>query len=429
MWKFKVYIALSILICHQFAGAEIKLSELPQKIKAQSPKFALIQAQSQKAESSLREAWTQLIPSLEFVFGGQYQDQPAPSAALGGFSSFISPDEVYNWKIRSQWSPYLGGRIWKTLKLREKYLEQSKIDSEYELNELVKQSLEIWVRAYSVLKSMDILKESQAAQEKYLKITKRRARRGDLESFELSQVKADYYSYSPRLANYSKQLNLLKAQWLSLVGEEAQDEDFKLRPNLAPVENLKPGVSLAVQKLQFSEEVLQISQAVENSKYLPKLVLNLSYGAQTYSFLDTFDPDFWGYSLGAQVSWTFYQGGERSYKKKSWEMDRIVIEKQKQDINQKLKLSENLSQEEIQKSQLLVEQSEKWVNMAQRALHQAQRAYQIGRVSSFQILQLRNSLERAQESLNQAQVGEVLGKINFVYAKGYDLSQWVSQTD
>ena len=78
------------------------------------------------------------------------------------------------------------------------------------------------IEIYDLKEQIKILKQSENIQKKYLELTLRKAKAGNVSPYELSQAQADYFSYTPRILNVRLKVHQLEIDLKKNLGRFAQ---------------------------------------------------------------------------------------------------------------------------------------------------------------------------------------------------------------
>ncbi len=421
-------------------------------------------AESQEKAASWNVRWARSLTWPEISLSSQFQKSHSPLAAFGipNLSGFAR-QELHTWELQWEQPIYMGGSIRSGYKVKQLDHWESKWRLVALQQKEVAQIIGDVIQLLSLQGQVDIIKKSQKTQKKFLRLTRKRYKKGIAQIYELQQAEGEALSFIPRIdqlkENHSVLLNQIKV-YLNMKPHEALKVQWSLdkphtyhhnsNANASANTNMNTNTNdktttplisdfnpsqlhsmLIVAKQQrpeLQQANIQIQRAREQKKVRlsetrPSLSLTALWGFKSTAFHELGDSQTNNKSFFLKAKIPLFSGFSSTYIKRASQKD-IESAQKKQlqwERNIELELRESISN--YTSSLYRLEQIQKWHKKAQQALQSVSQSYQLGIVGSSEIYRLQLASEQATLSFLQAKSNVRLAELKYSLAMGIDLHQ------
>ncbi|MFY9497122.1 MAG: TolC family protein [Halanaerobiales bacterium] len=302
----------------------------------------------------------------------------------------LQPDEDnYQTAISIQQPLYLGGKLKMAYQQAEKALELTELQQRQKKNELLFNIIQSY---YNILLAEERVRIEEDALElirEHKRIAEVSYQAGLSLKTDLLQVEIEENKAILSLASARNDLAMARKVFTNLIGVETEDKTFQA-PGLAlkPVLDKDQALSLAREKrvefklLELNQEVLELSDKMEASAYLPNIVLVGNYQWQG----NEFSLDDGNGSISLALSMNIYDKGfsSNSRKKIAEDLNKLALTKENLEEllaieveNLLLRIEENKYNIELQKMNL---------QRAEESLALEEKRYQAGTGTNMEVL-------------------------------------------
>lgn len=318
------------------------------------------------------------------------QDPFGIGEILAQMMAAMQPEEDnYQTAISVQQPIYLGGKLMIARQQAEKALELTELQQRQKENELL---LNIIQSYYNILLAEERVRIEEDALElirEHKRIAEVSYQAGLSLKTDLLQVEIEENKAILSLASARNDLAMARKVFTNLIGVETEDKTFQA-PGLAlkPVLDKDQALSLAREKrvefklLELNQEVLELSDKMEASAYLPNIVLVGNYQWQG----NEFSLDDGNGSISLALSMNIYDKGfsSNSRKKIAEDLNKLALTKENLEEllaieveNLLLRIEENKYNIELQKMNL---------QRAEESLALEEKRYQAGTGTNMEVL-------------------------------------------
>ncbi len=318
------------------------------------------------------------------------QDPFGIGEILAQMMAAMQPEEDnYQTAISVQQPIYLGGKLMIARQQAEKALELTELQQRQKKNELLFNIIQSY---YNILLAEERVRIEEDALElirEHKRIAEVSYQAGLSLKTDLLQVEIEENKAILSLASARNDLAMARKVFTNLIGVETEDKTFQA-PGLAlkPVLDKDQALSLAREKrvefklLELNQEVLELSDKMEASAYLPNIVLVGNYQWQG----NEFSLDDGNGSISLALSMNIYDKGfsSNSRKKIAEDLNKLALTKENLEEllaieveNLLLRIEENKYNIELQKMNL---------QRAEESLALEEKRYQAGTGTNMEVL-------------------------------------------
>ena len=383
---------------------------------------------AQAAQNDYKEAWTTLVPSIDLT--GSVGEQKLSLGSLFGGSGVLT-SRSYFVGLKTTHAFIAGGRIWGTLDLKENLRDSSRLKLKSVKQKLILGFSEKLYRFQALHQKLDLVKQSQKTQEGFLNITKSKFKRGNVRSYEMDQVTAEYYSYYPRIRELERNLVNLSAEIHSDLLVPPGTLQFSLdrdapvaRVDLLSEDRLLQEASERRPDIKESElavEIAELNKTIVMSAHYPSLVFQGQWGYLSSSSDNLFDTTDTGNSFSLVLSIPIFSGLSSVYARRSAENKIMINEKDLAQKRRDLKAEVVSALEDYNASLESIRYTKKWAESSESALVKGGKSYRTGIINNTQLVQLQQSKERAASAYIDAKVALRMAVLRLKYTLGRDI--------
>ncbi|HNW98794.1 MAG TPA: TolC family protein [Bacteroidales bacterium] len=179
-------------------------------------------------------------------------------------------------------------------------------------------------------------------------------------------------------------------------------------------DNKRPEVKV----FELQEQKLDISKSLLDCKLMPKVAAfgQLGYGRPGLNMLsNTFDAF---YMLGAKVSWTLWDWNETKNDKKIIDIQKQVLETQKETFNQGIKILLEKYIADIAKYENMIESDNDIISIREKVVKTAESQLENGTITSTEYLTEMNNLLQSKINLQSHKILLAKTKVDYLTLKG-----------
>lgn len=423
----KTTLALVLFITQHADAREYKLNEVVKKFVEYSPELKAAQSQYMASHYSRKRAASLFFPQISLNASATDYKNPsllsAPGQALTG--------KTYQGSIDLVQPLFSGGAIWNGLEvagLNKSLQEQAYLQNK---QESISSIIQLALSMAALREQLSILEESQKYQERFFKLTQSKAQRGAAKNYELSQARADYLSYTPRIESAKTALTETQNRLRTNIGLNDNEPITVILPPPQKTESLN-FETLIEQALQNRPTIKQseISVAIaKKQKWLnlaedmPSLnvVGSMGYRSPTQ---DDFSKDTTKFhSVGLSLKIPLFSGLSSIHKYQTAEENIRVSEHSLASAKNNLKTDVRTALDNVSSSRELFVSSGEWAKEARKALNASIDSYRIGIITSVQVIQVQRGWEQAELSLIQNKQTYQTSLLNLRKSIGVDLEK------
>ncbi len=173
-----------------------------------------------------------------------------------------------------------------------------------------------------------------------------------------------------------------------------------------------------IKAFELQEQKLDISKSLLDCKLMPKVAAfgQLGYGRPGLNMLSNSFDAF--YIVGAKVSWTLWDWSVTKNEKKLLDLQKQVIETQKETFNQGIKilLEKNIS--DIAKYEDLIESDNDIITLREKVVKTAESQLENGTITATEYLTELNNLSQSKVNLQSHKIQLVKTQIDYLTLKG-----------
>ena len=354
--------------------------------------------------------------------------------SAGDVTSIFFPKEQFVNEFEVSWDVYGGGRIWGNISLSRLQSYSMKLQFSQAQNDGIYRLFKMVIDIYDFHEQEKILKQSESIQKEYLELTLRKARSGNVSSYEVSQAQADYFSYSPRMLNIQLRISQLEIELKKTLGRSAQmtpQMQAQIKPQTI-VDKIKMLDRALAQRLdlkinKIKKKIVKAKRGLLFSSNRPQVTVSAALGFRPNDFDDIFEGDYFTHNLSLRFHWNIFDGGAILQRLRISAAQQQAFDKEYQgflnalgaDVERNYQMKTSLDQ--------LYSQTEKWQKETQRALDQAQKSYQIGKVSQLEWIQLQKTNESAQLAFSKVKIQVMSNELERQWVVGQNLKEWAQR--
>lgn len=406
---------------------EYSIKDIVKKYIDYAPQLKAARSSYMAAHYDKRKAVSKFFPNVSL--NGSITEYENPR--ISSFPGVSTTGKQYLGSLDVTQPLFAGGALWRGLtlaNLNKSLQEQTYLQTKQEsLASIIGAALQL----AALKEQIRVLEESQKYQERFFKLTQSKAQRGAAKNFEVSQARAGFLAYTPRIANVKQQIldaqNILKVN----LGLAANDEIevsmpalFKVEPTemdklLEQASQNRPNLKMA----ELTAEIAREQKWLNLSDELPSLSLvgSIGYKSPTQSDFSKDSTEFHSISLALKIP--LFSGLSSIHKYQSGSESVRASE-------EKLTSERNTLRQEVQKAyeglmtaRDVVTSTGEWATEARKALNSSIDSYKIGIITSAQVIQVQSGWESAEVSLVQAKTAYQSALLALRKSLGVDLEK------
>jgi outer membrane protein TolC len=179
-------------------------------------------------------------------------------------------------------------------------------------------------------------------------------------------------------------------------------------------DNIRP----EVKAFELQEQKLDFSKSLLDCKLLPKVAAfgQLGYGRPGLNMLSNSFDSF--YMVGAKVTWTLWDWSETKNDKKLLDLQKQVLETQKETFNQGIKILLEKSISDIAKYEDLIVSDNEIISLREKVVKTAESQLENGIITATEYLTELNNLSQAKVNLQSHKILLEKTKIDYLTLKG-----------
>jgi len=373
-----------------------------------------------------------VMPKLQS--GGKYEYTDAIESSPLGFP--FQREQNWNANIRLVQSIYEGGRVASAIRASKLTREQSLAQYQAVVADTL---LEVRRTYYDTLLAEQQIKVRTASVEllqKELEDTTRRYDAGTVPRFNVLRAEVELANAKPRLSRARNAWRISKNTLANLLGYNLpagiwEDIPLQLTDKLEVIPytiELPAAIAQALERrpelvaLRASEGLAREDIINAKSGYKPSVQIYGGYGWRNSAFSDDLGNDIEGWTAGAEMKWSFFDGGsargkvietKAREKKASVELD---------DASRRIELEVRTAYSTFIEAKEVLVSTEKVVEQAEEALRLAKSRYDAGSGTQLDVLDAETSLTEARTIKNEALHAYLVARASMERAIGQDVA-------
>lgn len=399
-----------------WAGRPLTLTEALNWALAQNAEVRKARQDLEAATGVAIQTRAVALPRLEGNAGYTVREQ-------GGVEQFPVPGLPIripndNWSagVRLVQTVYGGGRLtsaWRSARLTE---QQARAAYDTAVAETV---LAVRTAYADVLLAAEMVRVHEASVqllEEELRQTRQRFEAGTVPRFNVLRAQVELANARPRLIRAQNSLRIARQQLAQLLGFDVPSEfsdDLPLEPadHLQPPES-KPDLAAGLKEALNRRSELAMLRHAESLQaeavrqalagYKPALEVFAGYDVHSPTFRDELDRGIGGWLAGAQVRWSFFDGGStrgRVLEARS-KQERVRVELE--DLRRRIELEVRTAYSRLMEAHEVLASTAKVQEEAEEALRLAQARYAAGTGTQLDVLSAQTALTEARSIHVQA---------------------------
>lgn len=397
----------------------------------ENPTVKINNMELQRVDYSKKEAWGQLLPSVNFT--GQYSRTLSKQTMYmdtgnGVVGIKMGQDNSYTTGLSATIPIYMP-QLWKSLKLSDNQILQNLETARASKLQLVNQVKNAYYALLLAQDSKKVLEENHATAKLNAEIFDKKHKMGTASEYDVLRANVAVTNMEPSILEAENSINQLTLQLSLLLGidagvkvEPAQSLDhFK---SLMAQHNVAADTSLvnntSMKSLDLKTDYLQKLLNTQKAAWLPTVTGNANVMWSSYSNGNPFSHFKWsGFStVGITVSFPLFRGGQRYYKQKQAQIQLDEMKWQRQNLERSLHIQVQNQLDNISKSLKQVETNAGSMKQATKANEIMQQSFKIGAGTFIQLRDTEDALMSAQLSYYQAIYNYLVAESNLELVLG-----------
>ena len=179
-------------------------------------------------------------------------------------------------------------------------------------------------------------------------------------------------------------------------------------------ENIRP----EIKAFELQEQKLDISKSLLGCKLMPRFAAfgELGYGRPGLNMLSNSFDAF--YMLGAKVSWTLWDWNETSNQKKILDLQKQVLESEKETFNQGIKIILENNIADISKYESLINSDNDIISLREKVVKISESQLENGTITATEYLTDLNNLLQSKVNLQSHKIQLIKTKVEYLTLKG-----------
>ncbi len=373
-----------------------------------------------------------VMPKLQS--GGKYEYTDAIEPSPLGFP--FQQEQNWNANIRLVQSIYEGGRVSSALRASKLTREQSMAQYQAAVADTL---LEVRRAYYDTLLAEQQIKVRTASIEllqKELEDTTRRYDAGTVPRFNVLRAEVELANAKPRLSRARNAWRISKNTLANLLGYNLpagiwEDIPLQLTDKLEVVPysvELPAAITQALERrpeltaLRASEGLAKEDIINAKSGYKPSIQIYGGYGWRNTAFSDDLGNDIEGWAAGAEMKWSFFDGGSSRGKVMEARAREKKAGLELEDASRRIELEVRTAYSTFIEAKEVLVSTEKVVEQADEALRLAKSRYDAGTGTQLDVLDAETSLTEARTIKNEALHAYLVARASMERAIGEDVA-------
>lgn len=390
---------------------------------SENPTVKVSDMEITRADYSRRETLAQLFPEVTFNAGYSRtlsKQTMYMNTGEGTVGIKMGRDNTHNAGF-SATMPLVAAQLWRSIKLSDNQIMQNIEAARASRLSLVNQVKNAYYSLMLAYDSRDVIRENYATARVNADIYDKQYRMGTASEFDVLRSKVAMQNIEPSLLEADNSIRSLSLQLKVLMGMDVATP-------------IKPATKLAAHEKTMYDDVMTLSQSLDNNTdlrslqlqtdylkqslsvqkaaWLPTLALNIGYNWYSMSDGSPFKGFNWSgnSSVGLTLSWTLFNGGGRYYKQRQAELAYKEMTWQRDNLERSLQMQQQIQLDNIQKNVRQISTCAASVEQARKANEIQEKSFRIG-ASSY--LDLRDS----EDALMQSRLSYYQSIYNFLTAR------------
>lgn len=373
-----------------------------------------------------------VMPKLQS--GGRYEYTDAIESSPLGFP--FQQEQNWNANIRLVQSIYEGGRVASALRASKLTREQSLAQYQAVVADTL---LEVRRSYYDTLLAEQQIKVRTASVDllqKELEDTTRRYDAGTVPRFNVLRAEVELANAKPRLSRARNAWRISKNTLANLLGYNLpagiwEDIPLQLTDKLEVIPYTIELPAAIAQALERRPELaaLRASQGLATediinakSGYKPSVQIYGGYGWRNSAFADDLGNDIEGWTAGAEMNWSFFDGGSSRGKVIEAKAREKKAGVELDDASRRIELEVRTSYSTFIEAKEVLDSTEKVVEQGEEALRLAKSRYDAGTGTQLDVLDAETSLTEARTIKNEALHAYLVARASMERAIGQDVA-------
>lgn len=189
-------------------------------------------------------------------------------------------------------------------------------------------------------------------------------------------------------------------------------------PDVAVTSTNYENIRSEIKAFELQEQKLDISKSLLDCKLMPKVAAfgQLGYGRPGLNMLSNSFDAF--YMVGAKVSWTLWDWSETKNEKKLLDLQKQVLETQKETFNQGIKILLEKNIADIAKYEDLIKSDYDIIGLREKVVKTAESQLENGTITATEYLTELNNLSQSKVNLQSHKILLVKTKVDYLTLKG-----------
>lgn len=392
-----------------------------------SPQIQAAKTNYSATENAIKTARGSFFPNISLTAN---KATSKTSTAIYGTSAATSTS--YTAQIELVQPIYSGGTLWAAYD----YAKVSELSAKATYNQTLQNEVfllleNIYQYHFTKIK-LESLKSFQQQQLKFLKITQRKAKRGNTKSYEARQANANYLSYIPRIQSIQMAIKPLFYKLQNLLGWNHNfnislelEKSFKKLPKLSEsyIRN-----SIFKKRNEYllqthAVEINKIQKKLNRAEHMPSLNFVATKGYQAVDTSDLFEEGSDIHTYALSLSIPLFSGLSGVYQSR-YDNEKIKEAQIKLNSAENAMILEIKSNSDLYQLQLdLLSSSKSWRDEAFKAKNLADKNFRSGKIDSLQMQQVLNAFESAELAYIDAQLSFHLAQLRLDKSLGKNLAE------
>ena len=373
-----------------------------------------------------------VMPKLQS--SGRYEYTDAIESSPLGFP--FQQEQNWNANIRLVQSIYEGGRVSSALRASKLTREQSMAQYQAVVADTL---LEVRRSYYDTLLAEQQIKVRTASVEllqKELEDTTRRYDAGTVPRFNVLRAEVELANAKPRLSRARNAWRISKNTLANLLGYNLpagiwEDIPLQLTDKLEVIPytiELPAAIAQALERrpelvaLRASEGLAKEDIINAKSGYKPSVQIYGGYGWRNTAFSDDLGNDIEGWTAGAELKWSFFDGGNSKGKVMEARAREKKASVELDDAGRRIELEVRTAYSTFIEAREVLDSTEKVVEQGAEALRLAKSRYDAGTGTQLDVLDAETSLTEARTIKNEALHAYLVARASMERAIGQDVA-------
>lgn len=377
-----------------------------------------------------RQAWSSVLPQASARLSYLYKRDNSnnPFALFGG-----EPYNFYQFGLEAS-QPLLKSGFLAGLEAARAQAQAGELDAEISRRDLVGKVIRSFHRAFLAQKELETLKALDQAQEQLFKQARRKARVGSVQKLDADLIESQLALLKPQVLEAQNLFLDEVSAFARTLGVRAEAGvplvlELDAKTTLPDIQKqLVAAKARAVQGLRGERERLSVVQAqalkeIELSDDLPQVSLVGTWGRNAFVRSDLLNEYATAWTAGIQLSIPLFSGLSSVYERRAADARIRQAELSRQNVLDEQAHLQRSSERTLESLPERLSATERAWSAAQNAYRQAQRQFQLGTTTVFQLTDVQRTYLEARRNRDQLIQASVDALVSWYLASGWDPSE------